>query len=516
MRAAGIAFLPLLALFVLVSALPAREPNKQELLVAIEKQLRTANETAGPCVACVVVSRSDRYPKTAGAADKLPGQLGGYTPDEKKKRDPLDLSDTDNIPDHGFACGVVIDSAGLILTPYHVVEGATKVYVQLPGRPGSYADIHAADSRHDLAMLKLITPPEKPLPTLKFGDAEVDGPGQKQTGLANGKLLVHVANGYASGFVLDRPSANLGSITNIRWKVAPDPNNPTKTPSASSGSYYTYGPLIEYDRLSDPKVADAKLNTDVSGAALLNLDGELIGLTTTHATVAGGDRAPGFAFPADSYFRRVVEVLRRGEEVEYGYLGVSLREGGLSIGQVLPNTPADRAGLRQDDVIVGANGTDIKTYGELLHRVGSALTGERVKLTVLRGVERKNITVTLSKFSHEQPFIASNRPALVFGLRIDYGATLGQGKPRNPAEEPRGVPDGVAVREVAPNSPAATAFKKLGDPANRWLITKVNGAAVATPAEFYAATKDQKSVKLTMIDPAEKEKDRKEREVTLP
>jgi S1-C subfamily serine protease len=83
----------------------------------------------------------------------------------------------------------------------------------------------------------------------------------------------------------------------------------------------------------------------------------------------------------------------------------------------------------------------------------------------------------------------------------------------DPAAEPRGVPDGVAVREVVANSPAAAAFKKIGEP-TRWLVTRVNGAAVTTPAEFYAATKDQKSVKLTVLDPSEK--DRKEREVTLP
>src|SRR5262249_3424919 len=142
-------------------------------LAVIEKQLTAANVKTAPCVACVVVSRSDRYPKMN--APEQPGKLGGFdkeaflkaNPNQKRLAVSLDLADPHSIPDHGFACGVVID-AGLTLTPYHVVEGATKIYVHLPERGGSYADIHAADSRSDLAVLKLITPPPGMLP-IQFG-----------------------------------------------------------------------------------------------------------------------------------------------------------------------------------------------------------------------------------------------------------------------------------------------------------------------------------------------------------
>ena len=105
------------------------------------------------------------------------------------------------------------------------------------------------------------------------------------------------------------------------------------------------------------------------------------------------------------------------------------------------------------------------------------------------------------------------RPEPVFGLRVDYSSILALS-----LSEARvlvnGVPSGVSVREIAPNSPAAAAFKKLGDRPERWLITQVNGTAVTTPAEFYKAAKGRESVKLTMIDPTEL--NRKDREVTLP
>src|SRR5690242_13713359 len=135
-----------------VPGAPAQEPAPRELLEAFQKQLAATAATAGPSVACVVVSRSDRYPRPA--KDNSPGRLGGFDAKEFLKGKPtperlalaksLDLSDPRSIPEHGYAGGVVIDSSGLVLTPYHVIDGATKVYVFLPGGAGSYADIHAA------------------------------------------------------------------------------------------------------------------------------------------------------------------------------------------------------------------------------------------------------------------------------------------------------------------------------------------------------------------------------------
>jgi serine protease Do len=502
MRVAGLA---ILLLVVLGSVVPAREPAKDDLLEAFENKLRAANQSAGPAVVCVVVSRSDRYPKPS---DEQPGKLGGFDRAEFQKAHPtearlartLDLSLPENIADHGYACGVVIDPTGLVLTPYHVIDGATKIYVYLPGRPGSYADIHAADARADLAVLRLLTPPND-RPALKFADVHVAGKRQPQTSLENGKLVILMANPHVSGFAIDRPSAPWGSITNVRWPDTEGKN----TEGKASESYYSYGPLIEHG---------AKLNADVSGAALLNLNGELVGLTTTAAGITGGERAPGLAFPADENFRRVVGVLRRGEEVEYGYLGVTLQSD-TTIGSVVRHSPADRAHIRSGDTITAVNGARISTYGELLYRVGSGLAGERVKLTVRRlGGQQPDVELTLGKFDHKQPFIASARPAPVFGLRVDYSSILAQAVRDNRQVLTNGVPDGVAVRELAPNSPAAIAFKKLGDVPTRWLITQVNGTAVSTPAEFYKAAKDQKTVKLTVHDPTEPNV--KEREVTFP
>ena len=161
------------------------------------------------------------------------------------------------------------------------------------------------------------------------------------------------------------------------------------------------------------------------------------------------------------------------------------------------------------------NGQPTNTYEALLLRIGSALAGERVRLTVRRDGQLRDLDVTLGKLKNEQPVIASARPEPVFGLRVDYNTILAQ-KSMNPDARllNGGIPPGVCVRELTAGAPAVAAFKKLGDDPSRWLITHVNGTAVSSPAEFYKAAKGQASVKLTVKDPTEL--NARDREVPLP
>ncbi|MCS6866673.1 MAG: PDZ domain-containing protein [Gemmata sp.] len=475
----------------LTAPLLAAEPTKQQLLVAIEQQLQATHEKVGPSVVCVVVSRSDRYPQRPDR-ELRPGQLGSFDvheflkthPHEKRLAESLDLSDPRSIADHSSACGVIIDSTGIILVPYHVVEGATKIYVHLSGGKGSYADIHAADARHDLATLKLINPPA-PLKAISWADVRLNRRPEQKPTLFPGKLAIQVAHAYVSGFAIDKPSVALGSITNILEQPLE-----SKERGRKLESYYYFGPLLQHD---------AKLTLGADGAALVNLDGEMIGLTTSAAAISG-ERAALYAFPADECFRRVVEVLRRGEEVEYGALGVSLATDTTSVevGMVTPHSAADLAGLRSGDVITHINGIPVRHYNDLLLHIGSALAGSEVTLTVVQGFRSRQIPVLLGKLPHGQPTLASVRPPSVFGLRVDFGPTM----------------LGLSVRELVENSPAAAAFKKLTDRPETLLITRVNGQPVRTPREFYSAAKGQQTLKLTVID--NEDPKRREREVTLP
>jgi serine protease Do len=118
------------------------------------------------------------------------------------------------------------------------------------------------------------------------------------------------------------------------------------------------------------------------------------------------------------------------------------------------------------------------------------------------------VTVTLAKYAHGLPWVASARPPAVFGLRVDYSSLLLQ-QDRRAAEQ--GMPEpGVLVRDVEPGSPAAKKFKPLGDDPRRWLVTHVNDRPVRTPDEFYRAAAGRPSVKLRLVDPNPTARDREQ------
>jgi len=489
----GIAALAALVALVLPHGRTA-EPTKEELFAAFEKKLKAVSESAGPSVACVVVSRSDAYPRPE-ASPSRPGQFGGFDPREFLKADPsparaelarrLDLSDPQAVADHGSGGGVVIDPAGLVLTNYHTIEDATKVYVHLPGGKGSYADVHAADKRSDLAVLKLLAPP-KDLRPIKFADVRtVDGTDGRRATVYPTKLVVLLAHPAVTGFGVERPSAGFGSLSSVRRRVAP----PGKAGDGDQRgqTVYDFGTFLEYD--TRPAIGG-------SGGALLNLDGELIGLTTALVAVTGAEAGPGYALPMDANTRRIVEVLRRGEEVEYGFLGVQYQDvaGGVLISVLTTQGPAQLAGLRAHDVITQVDDVPVADRRDLFLTIGTALAGNRVKVTTRD--RPRPVEVTLGKYQHALPHIASVRPDPVFGLRVEYTSVLFQQPGRAAVEA---VLPGVIVRELVPDSPAAAKFKALGDP-GRWLITHVDATAVATPAEFYKAAKGRQSVKLTLGD----------------
>jgi serine protease Do len=345
-----------------------------------------------------------------------------------------------------------------------------------------------------------------------IGDVRIGGAAPT---VVPGKLVVLLTNPYSTGFRIDRPSGGLGSITNVRRRLgSPLIPKDRDAQDATNRSAYAYGAFLEHD---------AKLHAETSGAALVNLDGELIGLTTLGHAATGAEHGPGFAFPMDLSTRNIIEVLKRGEEVEYGYFGVSFdRRGGiggrdapLTLSTVVTRSPAGAAGLFSGDTITHIDGVKVSNYADLLHFGGAALAGTKLKIVAVDPDRvQKDLEITLEKYRHDEPRIVSVRPEPVFGLRVDYGSILAQTLAnRNPFGAPSPVvPEGVCVRELVPDSPAAARFKTLGDAPTRWLITRVNGVAVSTPAAFYKAAKGQASVRLNLIDP----NDRSTRELTIP
>ena len=281
------------------------------------------------------------------------------------------LGDPDFIPNE-FATGVVIDRRGLILTNYHVL-GDTKqseYAVWIDRRPYYPARIKAADPWSDLAVLEIEADNLRPM---EFGDAEQ---------LKKGQLIIALGNPYAiarDGSV----SATWGIISNLSRKAAPvsSESNP-----GGKETLHHFGTLIQ---------TDARLNRGTSGGALVNLRGKMIGLTTSLAALPGFERSAGFAIPLDAAMRRVIEQLKQGKEVEYGFLGVRSHAAGAARARAGPDWRAPRANRarhagRQLRFCVWTtssthiDGEPVYDNDSLFLHVGSAPVDHVARLTVRR------------------------------------------------------------------------------------------------------------------------------------
>jgi serine protease Do len=472
--------LPLALLLAFAPTAPARadDGRAQALLRELDRKGQEVARTIGPSVACIYVSRSDAYQKAPywGMTQKLtyPGRLGAFDAAAARKKVPVDarnrtrilrtIAEHDlsapNVVPESYGSGIVVDRAGLVLTCAHVVKNATRVYVRL-GERGSWADIHAADPRSDLAVLKLLDPPAG-LKAVRLGEG-----GKVQAG----QLVWCVSNAFAPGF---RATANIrigsGQVSRLRVAL---PGNFETTTAREKITLYHHGLLFQTSAHTTP---------GCSGGALVGLDGKVVGLTTALAGVLG-DRPGGFAIPLNASTRAIIQRLERGEEVEYGFLGVMLgspNRPSTMIGGITPGSPAMKAGLTPGDVIVRINGKDVRDTNDLFLYLGMTLAGREADIEVSRGGRlTRTVRVRLAKFYWPGPVIASKQPPARFGLRVDYTSVLAQRNPfmhrwgRAPAE-------GVAIREVVPESPADIARLQPDK-----IITQVNGTNVVTPDDFY-------------------------------
>ncbi|HTM52763.1 MAG TPA: trypsin-like peptidase domain-containing protein, partial [Pirellulales bacterium] len=311
-------------------------PRGVEAVAAIEGAMVKAIAAAERSVVAIArVKRSgeDRL----DSAPTLFQQLGRTMP---RPGDP------EFIPNE-YATGVVVDAAGLILTAHHVLREDCDYWVTTPDRKTyKVTKVVGADPRSDLAVMAIEATDLAPI---RFGDASK---------LRKGQIVITLGNPYA--IARDgQASASWGIVSNIARKDGPTPG---RDGQPGKPAMHQYGTLIQ---------TDAKLNLGTSGGALLNLEGEMVGLTISLAATLGYEQPAGFAIPVDETFHRALKSLRQGNEVEYGFLGISLPQPydtrwrgkkGVLVVDVLEGTPADRYGLRKDDVITQVNGIDVHDH----------------------------------------------------------------------------------------------------------------------------------------------------------
>jgi serine protease Do len=451
---------------ILPGLLRADEPTGLQAAVALEKVLVDVIAKTEKSVVAIARVRTAERGALLGA-----GQPPAF-------RGPLididaDPTRPDYVP-HEFGAGVVIDAGGLILTNYHVLGDVKEAefYVWIQRKPYK-ATVKAADPWLDLAVLKIEA---ENLTPIVFGNA---------SDVKKGQIVVALGNPYA--IARDgQPSASWGIVSNLS-RVAPEARIPLR-PMEGRETLHQYGTLIQ---------TDAKLELGSSGGALLNLQGEMIGLTTSFAALVGYDRPGGFAIPVDADFRRTVETLKTGRLPDYGFLGVApalltaseRRAGrtGARIANVVASTPAAKAGLQTGDLITRVDGEEVIDDLQLIRRLSAMPAETQIVLSLLRGDldgrpgRALTAKVRLSKKRVEGPRLAyaSVIDPAWRGMRVDYATAAPTFWEQSRDLDPIGC---VGVVQVERDSLAWKAGLRPGD-----FISLVGNSRVSSPRQFEAA-----------------------------
>ncbi len=292
--------------------------------------------------------------------------------------------------------GFIVSDDGYVVTNRHVVEDADEVVVRLSDRREIKAEVVGHDAHSDIALLKIEA---DDLPVLKIGSSKE---------LKAGEWVLAIG----SPFGFDH-SVTAG-IVSAKGRSLPSEN---------------YVPFIQ---------TDVAINPGNSGGPLFNLDGEVVGINSQIFSRTGGFMGLSFAIPIEVAMD-VIEQLKTDGHVSRGWLGVYIQEvtgelaesfemgkpTGALVAQVLPNSPAQAAGLRVGDIILKYDGKVVPTSAALPPMVGQTRAGKEVQLTILREGERIMEVLTIGALPDEDPeLLARAQPALpessdvVLGLRV--------------------------------------------------------------------------------------------------
>jgi len=433
-------------------AASADEPSGLEVAAALENVLADAIARCEKSVVSIARVAGDDPLRDPVALDAQPDFFGGRKPSP---------ADPDFQP-AAFATGVIV-GPGLALTNHHVLAAGAagdSYFITTVDKKVYRARIKASDPRSDMAVLEV---------TDKFAAEDfVSMPLGEGSKLRKGQIVVALGNPYA--IARDgQASAAWGIVANLQRKAAPSADDRGRR------TLHHYGTLIQ---------TDAKLSLGTSGGALLNLKGEMVGLTTSLAAVAGFEQAAGYAIPVDDVFRRVLGELKEGREPGFGLIGVqfdperSTQLAGVRVAQSVPGGPASRAGIQPNDVLLAVNEHPIRDRDELMLRVGGLAPGSVARISLERDGRKQQKEVTLSKSATMAGQVVTNPPPRWRGLRIDYASALADYEARARAGQIPADPC-VCVLEVTEESPAWAAGLRPG-----MLISHASGQRVSTPEEF--------------------------------
>ncbi|NBI13037.1 Do family serine endopeptidase [[Haemophilus] felis] len=348
----------------------------------------------------------------------------------------------------GIGSGVIINAEkGYVLTNNHVIDGADKITVQLQDGRELKAKVIGSDEMSDVALIQIEKP--KNLTALTIADSDK---------LKVGDFTVAIGNPFGLG-----QTVTSGIVSALGRSTGSD-----------SGTYENY---IQ---------TDAAVNRGNSGGPLINLRGELIGINTAIISPSGGNAGIAFAIPSNMANNLVQQILEFGE-VRRGMLGIKGGElnadlakafdveaqQGAFVSEVLPNSAAEKAGLKAGDVITALDGQKISSFAEMRAKIATSGAGKEIEITYLREGKTKTTKVTLQSDEQNQADASSLLPALTGAEMTNYNE---KGK------------KGVSITKVAPKSIAAQRGLKQGD-----IIIGVNRQKIENIAQLRKALDEKPS-----------------------
>lgn len=345
--------------------------------------------------------------------------------------------------------GFIISSDGYIVTNYHVVENCSKVNVTLHNGRKVVASIVGTDPRTDLAVIKI---EEKNLPFLTFGDSDT---------LEVGEWAIAIGNPFGL-----QATVTVGVV------------------SAKGRNQLNITDFEDFIQ------TDAAINPGNSGGPLLNIDGKVIGINTAIVSGSGGYMGIGFAIPSSMAIRIKDQLIKNGSVVR-GFLGVTLQPidsdlatfykldkvQGAIVSDVTKNSPAEVAGLKQEDIILSYNNIPIESLSSFRNAVSLMSPGTKLHLTVLRDGKVIDVNMTIGAVPEELG--GANAPAQKLGIQVQpltpdvaqqYGFTNEKG---------------VVITSVKPGSLAAEAMLRPGV-----IIVSINRQKISNLDEFNSALQD--------------------------
>ena len=347
--------------------------------------------------------------------------------------------------------GVIVDAKGIVLTNHHVAGEADEIMITLSDGREYEATRIGTDAQSDLAVLQLTNPPRDLVP-LPIGDSQA---------LRLGEIVLAIGNPFGIGQTVTMGIVSAKGRANLR--------------------------ILDYE---DFIQTDASINPGNSGGALVNLNGELVGINTAIFSRSGGSQGIGFAIPTKLATGIMRDLLDDGM-VDRGYLGVGIQDlnedlrmamqlgdklKGVLISDVTPDSAASKAGFERGDVVIEFNKAPVKDAASLRIGVATAGSGVPFTATVLREGKRKKLS---GKLGSRRPQGPDNAAEASPGGGLD-GLMLGAVTPsaRQQFAIPERIQAGALVENVRPGSPGASTGLRPGD-----VIVEVDRKPVRSAAD---------------------------------